>query len=186
MTLFSYDRVQRDSILASLPGVVCFGTEEATGDEVVAALEACACRYITRRRMNTVAGVQKRLEALELVLCLFNESADDIHRERVSREIREWKLELSLIEHRRDHRARLKFMIDAFEIFARAEEAFSPLVETIALSDSDSPARNFFEAAIVPVCFAAREPLRIRAAINAINVFKLEMQSAEIDLIRGK
>ena len=187
MMLFAYDSDQRDAILASLPGTVHFGTREVFEDEIIAALTACACRYIERTRMTTAGALRRKLDALDLVNSLLDDPSDNLHRARIAREVDRWNSELSLVEGpKRERRARLRFMVDAFEVFAEAEGSYSPLVECLALSDSDSPARQFFEAAIAPVCHAAGEAIGIRAAISAFNVFKRELLSAEIELIHGE
>ncbi|MDH7805521.1 MULTISPECIES: hypothetical protein [unclassified Rhizobium] len=186
MSLFSYNLDQRAAILESLPGPICFGTYVATDDEVVAVLAARAAEYIQRARMSTVEGIREKLDALEVVKELFSEPVDLTHRERIANEIDRWNAELDLINRPKEHRARLRFIVEAFEVFAHAEGSFSPLVSTIALSESGSPAARFFESAIAPVCRAAGEGLKMRAAINAFKVFRDEIRAAEIDLIRSE
>ncbi len=185
MTLFVYNPDQRAAILACLPGTVYFGTVAAADKAVISALEAGACEYIRRVRMSTLDGVQRKLDALKIVVGLVSGPEDEVHRERLIREIERWEFEVSLLDRPRERRARQIFMIGVFEIFSCAEDSGAPLVEHIALSDSNSPARNFFEAAIVPVCEAAGEPLKIRAAINAFRDYQQEMRLAEIQMLRG-
>lgn len=191
MTLFAYDAHQRCAILASLQGAVHFGTHRATEEEIVAALEARACRYIRRKRMTTVDEVRRKLDALNLVASLLDGPSDEQHRSRITSEANRWTFELELAESPvRARRARKLFIVDAFgllaEALADAGKIHVPMAEYVTLSDSSSPAAEFFRAAIAPVRATAGEKVNMRQAIQDWLSYQDEMRRAEIDLIRSE
>lgn len=188
---YHYSDEQKAAILRSLPGSILCGIHRGvdlylTDDKIINIFEAWASRYIWRVCALTPQLVARNIRALEVVLTMLKGQEDALHRDRIMREKATWETDLFLIEKKRERRARMRFIVDMFGAFAKAGGANIPLAEYVTLSDSKSPAFEFFETAIQPVCAAANEAIQIRQAITIWLEYLNEMRQAEIDMMLGE
>ncbi|MCL7999431.1 hypothetical protein M8994_14370 [Brucella sp. 21LCYQ03] len=181
---FSYNEEQCQTILNCISYDTYTETSGLSRKEIILGLESWANDYIWRIRTATEQAILERIRALDLVAGLLNRPADAAHNARINLEILAQKEELYLIQRKRERRSRKKFVVDVFGFFARSGGADIPLAEAVILSDSNTPAAEFFRSAIAPVCLAADEPIQMRQAITDWHAYQAEMQRAEIDLIR--
>lgn len=189
MRHFEYTAEDRKDILASLSGPVFFGTQVMAGTQIITVLENRAEVYFERllkAQPQAAKAIESKIDAVRRVMAMLKRNNDEPHIMRLQDEIYRLETDLYFFQRPKQKRARLRFIVDAFEIFARADDQYLPFAEYILLSDSEAPAARFFRSAIYPVCVATGEELEMRQAIKQFNAFKDEMRKAEIGMIKDE
>jgi len=188
MKRFVYSTEERQDILGSLAGPVVFGTNQLPDSRVIEGLESWAAVYLNRidqPQRAKAKSIALKIYQVESVMAMLKNDEDGPHLRRLDALLRHLHTERYFVESPRERRARQQFIVDAFSVYAHADQQ-CPMVEFVLLSDSEAPSARFFRSAIYPVCDVAGEKIELRQAINQFKNFKNEMREAEIDLIMGE